>query len=297
MLTPARGAGDGRTVALAPLRGRLSGNGGLARPPRRDAVHGDWPGPRSGAGLAWRLDSFNKFLLAASPVSRVTASLAREVCHALGFSRGAFLLANVASRTARGTAGDGVDCAALCRVNEPFDSSPWILGAIASGHPRFTRDARGADMLPRGYADLFGLGPLLCVPVFDAGRPVAVILLDRRGEPFAVTDELMRAAECVGSSLGLALHAARGYDGREGNGSEANADAVPALTARQRQILGLLARGMSNKEISATTGLSVFTVRDHVSALLRTLGAPSRTGAVARAWELDLLGRAPGGPS
>jgi DNA-binding NarL/FixJ family response regulator len=52
------------------------------------------------------------------------------------------------------------------------------------------------------------------------------------------------------------------------------------LTPRQKGVLELLSRGLSNKEIARELGLSVDTVKDHVAAVLKALGASSRTQAV-----------------
>lgn len=241
-------------------------------------------GPSPGDGLAWRLDAFNKFLLAASPVARMTAAVGREACRALGFSRLAFLHANFNVQRVRGGAGYGLDSAALGRISEPFESSPWIMDCAVSGRPAFALNVRHGPLLPMRYVELFSLGPLLCVPVIDSTGPVAVMLLDRRGEPFGISNELLRAAASAGKSLGLALEAARSY----GSPNVAR-ERLPVLSARQQQMLGLLSRGMSNKEIATATGLSVFTVRDHVSSLLHSLGVASRSAAVARGWELGLI--------
>jgi DNA-binding NarL/FixJ family response regulator len=54
------------------------------------------------------------------------------------------------------------------------------------------------------------------------------------------------------------------------------------LTARQRQILGCLAEGLSNKEIGRKLSLSHFTVRNHVSTVMRLLDASTRQEIVAR---------------
>lgn len=48
------------------------------------------------------------------------------------------------------------------------------------------------------------------------------------------------------------------------------------LTKRQREILGLLRDGQSNKEIGRTLGLSPFTVRNHIAVLMRRLRVHSR---------------------
>ncbi len=240
--------------------------------------------------LVWRLDAFNKFLLSASPVARLTAAIGREACRALGFSRAVFLHANFGNRQVRGATGYGLDLSVLGSIAEPFESSPWIEGCVTGRRPVFTLNARHGPALPMRYVTLFSLGPLLCVPVIDSSGPLAAVLFDRRGEPFGVTDELLRAAASVGKSLGLALEAARSYESH-GSGREP----APTLTARQHQIIGLLSRGLSNKEIATATGLSVFTVRDHISGLLRCMDVSSRAAAVARGWELGLLGE-PGDP-
>lgn len=62
------------------------------------------------------------------------------------------------------------------------------------------------------------------------------------------------------------------------------------LTARQREILGYLAVGLSNKEIAATAGLAEGTVKGHVAAVLQTLRAKNRVEAVRIARRLGLAG-------
>lgn len=53
-----------------------------------------------------------------------------------------------------------------------------------------------------------------------------------------------------------------------------------SLTGRQRDVLGLLRQGKSNREISAAFGLTEGTVKIHVTAILKALGAQNRTHAV-----------------
>jgi len=64
---------------------------------------------------------------------------------------------------------------------------------------------------------------------------------------------------------------------------------VVHLTTREREALDLLAEGCSNREIAERLVLSEATVKDHVGALLRKLGATSRLHAVVRASEAGLL--------
>jgi len=60
------------------------------------------------------------------------------------------------------------------------------------------------------------------------------------------------------------------------------------LTAREGEILSLLAAGMTNKAIAAQLFLSPFTVKRHVANVFAKLGASTRTEAAARAREIGL---------
>lgn len=61
------------------------------------------------------------------------------------------------------------------------------------------------------------------------------------------------------------------------------------LTAREREVLELLAEGLSNKEIAGRLRISDHTAKFHVVAIMDKLGAASRTEAVVLAARLGLL--------
>ena len=67
-------------------------------------------------------------------------------------------------------------------------------------------------------------------------------------------------------------------------------EAAPAhLTGREREVLGELARGRSNREIARDLGMSEKTVKTHVSAILAKLGVHDRTQAALYAVRTGVL--------
>jgi DNA-binding NarL/FixJ family response regulator len=65
-------------------------------------------------------------------------------------------------------------------------------------------------------------------------------------------------------------------------------DALQHLTAREREVLALVARGRSNAEISGDLFMSPATAKTHVSRLLTKLGARDRAQLVVIAYETGL---------
>ncbi len=61
------------------------------------------------------------------------------------------------------------------------------------------------------------------------------------------------------------------------------------LTEREREVLSLLARGLSNTELATTLHVSLPTVKTHVSRILTKLGARDRTQLVVTAHEAGLV--------
>jgi DNA-binding CsgD family transcriptional regulator len=78
-------------------------------------------------------------------------------------------------------------------------------------------------------------------------------------------------------------------DGMKGDPPDAADELGSALSPREREVLGLLIEGASNKEIARALALSVHTVKFHIAAITEKLGARSRVEAVAIAIRCGLM--------
>jgi DNA-binding CsgD family transcriptional regulator len=109
----------------------------------------------------------------------------------------------------------------------------------------------------------------------------------------AATGEIVAAITAAASGLtafdrSLALEALSGL-ARGRMEAEPVSDQDESLTAREREVLQLLAQGIPNKQIAQRLTISEHTVKFHVSAIMTKLGAASRTEAVTTAARRGLL--------
>jgi len=107
----------------------------------------------------------------------------------------------------------------------------------------------------------------------------------------ATEDELAAAVHAVGEGLwvgapGLVKSLIR-LNGRRESSSEDSL--VEPLTAREMEVIQLMAQGLANKQIALALGISEHTVKFHLSSLYAKLNTTSRTEAVKRGIELGLI--------
>ncbi|GIF73497.1 response regulator [Asanoa siamensis] len=115
--------------------------------------------------------------------------------------------------------------------------------------------------------------------VYDALRAGASGFLLKRARPAEVVDAIRLVAR--GDSLLFPAAIRRLVAGRGGNPDRRTS----RLTAREAEVLRLMAAGLSNAEIAAQLVVGAETVKTHVGNVLAKLGARDRVQAVITAYE------------
>ena len=149
------------------------------------------------------------------------------------------------------------------------DADAWLRAAEATQAP-------GAPVHLRPYAGL-----RLAQSALEAGDRARA----RAAAAWAREDASRLGAELiVGAIDRLARRAAFEVSGGVGSSAPGSTSTstppVPGLTEREAQVLELIGEGLSNKQIGERLFISAKTASVHVSAILRKLGASSRTEAV-----------------
>ena len=145
-------------------------------------------------------------------------------------------------------------------VLSAHDDPEYMLGAVQAGADGYILKENAVPLIADAVRAVLG-----GEPSFDPGLSVRLLRsLPGRGLP----------------------------DGGRGNLSPDQArrreEMVDALTEREREILGLVARGLSNGQIARELFLSVGTVKTHVHHVVKKLGVSDRTQAAVLAIRLGL---------
>ena len=130
--------------------------------------------------------------------------------------------------------------------------------------------------IARRFPTIVAAHPTTAQDALRALQAGAFGYIDRELAPDAMRRGLLGAlrGEVVGAWL------------RDGQGAtRSNPEGAGRLTARQREIVALIARGATDKEIGAALGIRTATAQKHVANLLRRLGVPNRAAAVGLLWK------------
>lgn len=186
----------------------------------------------------------------------------------------------------------GSDCEADERVRiimlTTFDIDEYVYSAVRAGASGFLLKDTPPEQLLEAIRTVHRGDAVIApsatrrlleqmIPVLDSPAPAAPIAGSVPANPPAAGSELPKATFIPADSASLA--SAQDYPHRE---------LIEQLSPREFEVLGLIARGLSNAEITRELVLSEATVKTHVSHVLAKLGARDRVQAVIMAYEAGI---------
>jgi DNA-binding CsgD family transcriptional regulator len=241
-------------------------------------------------------------------VARLIAAAPREACRAVGFERA--MLSHIrgdrvsfASVSFEADPIMAADFARLARAVRPrLDRCAPEHEAVVRQMPVLVADASAAPGLFRPLTHVARTDAYVVAPIVRDGHTVGLLHADQFGSGRKL-DELDRellwtfatgvgwAMDDIGRRAGAALAPPAATGGVEEAFPELRApaaEAAPAvpkrvgtLTAREVDVLQLMAEGASNAAIGEALVISQATVKSHVRHILRKLRAANRTEAVS----------------
>ncbi|MGW9631188.1 helix-turn-helix transcriptional regulator [Agromyces sp. NPDC055520] len=162
----------------------------------------------------------------------------------------------------------------------------WRAAARAAAAPTAPGYLAPYALLRQGEAELAAGERVAAKTTLQSAFDLAL-----SGGVVAVRTRIEQVAAAAALPLDGGMGSGRG-SGADGGGpgiagaATSDAEAIAELTARERQVLELIAEGLSNRQIGERLFISGKTASVHVSAILRKLGAATRTEAAYRAGAL-----------
>lgn len=170
---------------------------------------------------------------------------------------------------------------------------PWVERCLTARDPEQARELARRYEPHVALVDLFlggRSGAELCASLVAESPHTRVLLISGAGW---ISPQAARAAGASGfvskdSSADTVTAAVRAVG--EGRTVFARSPKEPAapLSSRERDVLGLMAAGRTNREIAEELHLSPHTIKEHASSLYRKLDVRNRAEAVQRAERLGL---------
>ena len=167
----------------------------------------------------------------------------------------------------------------LLELNLPDRDGFSVLGELRERHPAISVVVLSARQDRDSVARALDLGALGFVPKSER-REVMLSALDLvlAGGVYIPTEMLLREQRPLTSPKSACI----------ASGTRPVRPSDLGLTDRQTDVLGLMMKGRSNKAISRTLNLALPTVKNHVTAILKTIKVTNRTEAVIAIGSLGL---------
>jgi pimeloyl-ACP methyl ester carboxylesterase/DNA-binding CsgD family transcriptional regulator len=115
---------------------------------------------------------------------------------------------------------------------------------------------------------------------FEEGRLIASLIPEARLVPLETDNHILLPSD---PAWGHFFSELRDFLPRDSQRAAVSTEQIAALTARERDVLELIAEGMDNAQIAARLGLSEKTVRNHITNVFDKIQVENRSQAIVRA--------------
>lgn len=190
--------------------------------------------------------------------------------------------------------------AAILRAESEFSLGIAVLHASPGEAPFDRRRHPAAEVVVADYETALSLAEAAAAPSkWTSCSPLRIMVVSHRNRESEIRHALSRgvlgyllldSAEQEITDCVRALHRGQRHLNRSAALRVVEGMDQQTLTARETDVLGLIAVGHANKKIAIELSITVGTVKAHVKAVLSKLGAKSRTEAAAIAMRRGMLG-------
>jgi DNA-binding NarL/FixJ family response regulator len=185
-----------------------------------------------------------------------------------------------------GQAGDGTEALVKARELRP---DLVVMDIVMPGSDGVEATRRIKEEMPDACVVMLTVrdDDASLLAAIEAGAQCYVLKTARAEELLPVLRGALRGESAIPPALmkGV-LEELRRLSGHDPAAPEAKR---PCLTGREREVLALIVQGATDKEIAQAISLSLYTVKDHVSHILRKLGCDNRYEAAHLAKEHRLV--------
>lgn len=239
-------------------------------------------------------------------LDKVLTSAAVHISEAIGVPYCGIYLIEKESNTLklRGRAGRINDASLLhvMTIGSIALHEPLVQKALYAEEPVAIFNAENSALIDEYHKNRLALKSLLAIPLRSRKKPLGLAMVPSFDRHIRFPKERIEVANSIAKAVALAIDNAQLFQEKYLHGTPESQDRtmqdepnkfarppIRALSRRELDVLGLMVRGLKNKEIAVELYITERTVKAHVSSILEKLDVADRTAAVVVAVKRGLI--------
>jgi DNA-binding CsgD family transcriptional regulator len=227
---------------------------------------------------------FDEWLMSAKTFEETVERIGSGFVKYLPFERCAVFSYIQEKQVMAGLFGYAVDDQEIKKIEESIYDIPPVMETVVTSQPVYVEDA--SSSFPKKYVQQFQLESLVIAPLYAVTKDLVLggVILDQgEGKQFKIDGETVTAL------LKMCQHAGEHLLKYWHEPERSTSFSYSQLSAREKEVLKLIASGYSIKEVAAQLYLSEYTVRDYVASAIKKLESKNRAHAIAKAIKYNII--------